>query len=324
MNKKLFIFFIILSASSIYSLAEQSKIDEIIKNKDQNALKNFLKENKGKDNYPEIENHMISRIKELILNGEVQYAKTLTSIILENNMDNAEAQEIYLAIEDKEKKETEVKTKKITFDNFLFAFDFGAIDFMISQSQIYNDFYDEVKINGKYGMSLDFAFYFKHPYIALGVEAFFDTYFVSLNPPTGGTPFFYRIIFPITTPLIRVPLYFSFGMAQQVYYFGEGVTGDVLITNLISPIIGLKLTRWFFNKYIGLDASFHFYLISPFTTYFNAAFDGTLSLLIRFYQLKRFGFVIRTDINPFFLIRDGKLEHNIKFQISFGIGINEK
>ncbi len=327
MTKNFFIYILIIllfTTLTINSLEEQSKIDEIIKKKDQNALRNFLNEYKGKENYSEIEKYIISKVKELVLDGEFQYAKVITSIILEYNMDNTEAQEIYLAIEDKEKKETEVKTKKITFDNFLFAFDYGAVDFMLSHSQFYDDYYEELKVNFKYGMSLDFAFYFKHPYIAVGVEAFFDTYFVSLYPASSGTPFFYRIIFPITTPLIRVPLYFSFGLAHQIYYFGENTTPDVLITNLISPVIGLKLTRWFFNKYVGIDASFHYYLISPFTSYFDAAFDSTLSLLIRFYQLKRFGFIIRTDINPFFLIQDGKLEYNVKFQISFGIGINEK
>ena len=37
------------------------------KNKDQNTLRNLLKENSGKDNYSEIEKYILSKVKELVL-----------------------------------------------------------------------------------------------------------------------------------------------------------------------------------------------------------------------------------------------------------------
>jgi hypothetical protein len=339
MNKNLIIFisfFLFFFSYSINSLEDASTdnkqtiknnthiietIDKLLKNRDLTALNNYLMQTKNNDNYHEIEDYILSEVKKLILKGEYKYTKSIIAIILKNNMDNSEAQEIYLSLDMKEKKEKKIK---ITFDNFLIACDFGAIDFMIYQSQFYNDYYDTTKINSKYGMSTDFAFYFNHPYFSTGIEFYIDSSFASLYPEESGTSIFYKIIFPSSTPFIKIPLYFSFGMAQQIFYFPEDTAVDVFITNLISPIIGLKFTRWFFHKYIGIDASIHYYLISPFTSYFDAAFDTRFSLLCRFYQYKRIGFIIRTDIIAFFLIGEGKLENNIKFQISFGIGINEK
>ncbi|MBN2545409.1 MAG: hypothetical protein JXB50_06410 [Spirochaetes bacterium] len=319
----LFLFYI----GSIFAISDDNKkiLDNFVNSKKYNDLDKFLKENSKNENYKEIEDYLIKIVKELIQNDKIDDAKKIIRIMLDNNLDNLEAQDIFVSLEKIKKEEKTLKVTKITFDNFLFSFDLGIIDFMMFQSHFYNEYYGNPKWNTKYGMSTDFSFCFQHPYIAAGIEGLFDTYFVSLYPEKTSTEFSYSISGIFSVPLIKIPLYLALGFRHLIYnQFEKNVPLDVYISNLKSLIIGLRLYRWFFYKYIGIESSFNYYFVSPFTSYIDAVFDLSIGVLYRPLKIKRTGLIVKTEIAALFLIYNAKLENYIKIQTCIGVGINEK
>jgi len=228
----------------------------------------------------------------------------------------------------KEKKEEE--KEKITkiipsfgLDNFSLSWNLGALDFIFYQSQYYNEYYDTFKPNFSYGISADLDFYCHLPFLITGIDAYFDTYFVNFTDQ-NTTEIYYKILSATTTPYIKVPLYIRAGIAQLINYSDKSKNPDVFLRSFITPVIGLRIKNYYFNKIIGIDGSIDYYLITFFTSKMDAAFDTSFGILFRVYQKKKISLMIRSDIIGTFIISDGKLENSLKLQISFGMGINEK
>ena len=98
----------------------------------------------------------------------------------------------------------------------------------------------------------------------------------------------------------------------------------MLIQNMFSLIIGLNMKDYFFNKYIGISGNFDIYLVSPFTSYFDIAFDFNIGILTKILKYKSMTSYIKTEIISYFLFFNGKMENNLKIQTSLGFKINEK
>ena len=96
------------------------------------------------------------------------------------------------------------------------------------------------------------------------------------------------------------------------------------IGSFISPVIGLRMKNYYFNKIVGIDGSFDYYLLSFFTSKIDAAFDMSLGVLFKVFEKKKINLKIRADLIGMFVISNAKLENSVKLQISFGMGLNEK
>ncbi len=81
---------------------------------------------------------------------------------------------------------------------------------------------------------------------------------------------------------------------------------------------------YFFNKYVGISGYFDFYLAGGFTSYFDAAFDINLGILVKVYQSSNFSLYLRTEALAYILTGYGKVENCLKIQTSLGLKINEK
>jgi hypothetical protein len=344
--KKIFFLLLILFFTLILINAQDyaKQIDKIVADKNLADLKKYLEANQKNADYKKIEDYTIVKVKSLISEKSYDWAKQILEAVLNFNLDNQEAQDIYISIEQlgkdktiieqkqkekeienqikKEKKEFE-ESKKVSFKNFLFQAEFGAIDFTYYQSGFYNEFYNAQKNNFKYGLSSQLGFYFVHPYAATGLDVYFDSYFADVYP-SSGIQISYKILLGVTTPLMKVPFYLRVGFGQIIYYFNKNTTIDIFAQNIYSPLIGFRVKDFYFNKFIGINGSFDFYLISFFTSYFDAAFDVNLGILYRFYSYKDMKFYIRSEVFAYFLVGYKKLENNIKLQISAGISLNEK
>lgn len=345
MKKTVFIIFILFLFTGLSLFAEEEyNVNALIAAKDLAAVEELLIDYMDSEGYSELENELIKGVKKLIVRGDYILAEQLLELILNYNMDNSEAQDIYLSLKDyraeQDRMETEKRTAeeerirreeaarraeelKVTAKNLSFNCELGAINFLFYQSQFYYDKYEEPKLNFKYGMSTALSFLFHHPYFATAIDVYLSGYFVNINPESAYL-LNYKATFGFTVPKMRIPLYFTLGWAHTYFHYPEGMVKDVLITSLLSPTFGLRVRNFYFNNYIGLDGAFDFYLFSFMTGYFDAAFDAKLGLLVRIFSHKAVNFYIRTDLLATFTVGYGRLENNVKLEISAGMGINEK
>lgn len=76
------------------------KIDQIFIIQSEDQLKNLLSDNNEDSNYYLIENYTEKKIRRLIVNNEYDFAMTAIIIVIENNLDNEHAVEMYSVIAD--------------------------------------------------------------------------------------------------------------------------------------------------------------------------------------------------------------------------------
>ena len=74
------------------------QLDKIFYEKSENELNNVLSNNSQDRNYYLIENYTEKKIRRLIVNNDYDFAMTAIIIVIENNIDNEQAVEMYSLI----------------------------------------------------------------------------------------------------------------------------------------------------------------------------------------------------------------------------------
>ena len=74
------------------------QLDKIFQEKSENTLNNVLSDNNQDKNYYLIENYTEKKIRRLIVNNDYDFAMTAIIIVIENNLDNEQAVEMYSII----------------------------------------------------------------------------------------------------------------------------------------------------------------------------------------------------------------------------------
>lgn len=94
-----------LSTSSIFALEEYvsdvyKKIDTVFTAKSEPQLYDVLETNKNDEYYYLIENYTMKKIRRLIVNNDYDFAMVAIIVVIENNLENEEAVEMYSVISD--------------------------------------------------------------------------------------------------------------------------------------------------------------------------------------------------------------------------------
>ena len=104
---KVYIILVLLFSFALPAFAVEAYISDIYKKIDQifiiqseDQLKTLLSDNKEDSNYYLIENYTEKKIRRLIVNNEYDFAMTAIIIVIENNLDNEHAVEMYSVIAD--------------------------------------------------------------------------------------------------------------------------------------------------------------------------------------------------------------------------------
>lgn len=93
------------AASSLFAIEEYvskayKEIDQIFVDKSEELLNDVLQQYQNDKNYYLIQNYAQKKIRRLILNDEYNFAMTAIIIVIENDLDNEEALEMYSVISD--------------------------------------------------------------------------------------------------------------------------------------------------------------------------------------------------------------------------------
>ena len=106
-NRRIKTFFSVLiylfASVSLFAVDEYiskiyKQLDKIFQEKSENALNNVLSDNNQDKNYYLIENYTEKKIRRLIVNNDYDFAMTAIIIVIENNLDNEQAVEMYSII----------------------------------------------------------------------------------------------------------------------------------------------------------------------------------------------------------------------------------
>lgn len=104
---KLLVILVVLffTASSVFAVEEYisniyKQIDQIFIIKSESQLNSVLSDNNEDKNYYLIENYTEKKIRRLIVNNDYDFAMTAIVIVIENNIDNEQAVEMYSVIAD--------------------------------------------------------------------------------------------------------------------------------------------------------------------------------------------------------------------------------
>lgn len=106
-NRRIKTFFSVLiylfASVSLFAVDEYiskiyKQLDKIFLEKSENALNNVLSDNNQDKNYYLIENYTEKKIRRLIVNNDYDFAMTAIIIVIENNLDNEQAVEMYSII----------------------------------------------------------------------------------------------------------------------------------------------------------------------------------------------------------------------------------
>lgn len=122
--KKIFISLVLLfAASSLFAVEEYvsliyKQIDEAFTSRSSERLDEILRDNINDKYYYLIENYTQKKIRRLILTNDYQFAQDTTLVVIDNNLDNTDAVEMYsLIIEAYEiQKESEAKKEQARID----------------------------------------------------------------------------------------------------------------------------------------------------------------------------------------------------------------
>ena len=105
-----------LFAREEYVSAVYTQIDSCFSAKDDEKLNSVLSKNVNDKYYYLIENYTHKKIRRLIVNNEYDFAMAATLAVIENNLDNEEAVEMYSVISDayeiQRKHEQELENKR--------------------------------------------------------------------------------------------------------------------------------------------------------------------------------------------------------------------
>ena len=216
-------------------------------------------------------------------------------------------------------------------ENFSFSLNLAPVNIVLYHSDYYDDYYNTVKVNLKYGLGLDLAAFFRHPFVRTGIDITFDTAFVNILN-SNGTPFAYNIYISGTSPVIRIPLYFVTGFSHLFYSFGLDYSQediDVRTISYPSPVAGLRFGNIHFSPGVfGIDFTSLYHLASlrknqegdesAAILEYDAVFDVTARLILRPRKTNRLNLSYGARLGALFIVSDGNWEINGK--ILFNIG----
>lgn len=77
----------------------QGEIDAAVLDRSSEAVSQILKSSKDDENYPKIENFVLEKVRNLISDEDFEFAKNLALAVIENNIENFDAIDLYSFLE---------------------------------------------------------------------------------------------------------------------------------------------------------------------------------------------------------------------------------
>lgn len=367
MNKKYFcsliIFFFCLLTTVFAQNAASSdvyrRIDGAIKMEKIDVLTKILQEYKGKPEYKDVESYIIKSSRELLIQNQLDLASAITLVVVDNNMDNFDAVNLYNSIEKaiakrealvKAQKEQEqiaiLKKQEQTEKNKdRINKEFKVLTNLKTGETIYLDsdtntrysknswgFYlgfinaafliDAQDLSIKYGISADANFVYQGEKVAFGLEGLGDIMFIGFSGQQGtAANFNSNVLFSINR--LSKNFFFRMGGAGTVsrFYDKENTQG-YLPEYFLGPTVGLGLKDIKIrNTFLNMSLDYNFAHL--FHKNILTSLNFALNFLLPIAELNSMNVCMNVGLRDVMALTDLGLYNQAKVVLSFGVYRNE-
>ena len=367
MNKKYIcslIIFLCCIVSTVFAQNAASsdvyrRIDGAIKMEKVDVLTKILQEYKGKTEYQEIESYILKSSRELLIQNQLDLASSITLALVDNNLDNFEAVNLYSSIEKaiakreaqlaaqkeqeqiallKKQEQTEKNKDRINKE-------FKVLTNLKTGETIYLDsdtntryskhswgFYlgfinaafliDAQDLSIKYGTSVDANFVYQGEKVALGLEALGDIMFIGFSGQQGtATNFNTTALFAINR--LSKNFFFRLGGTGTIsrFYDAENIKG-YLPEYFIGPTFGFGFKDIRIKKSF-LNTSLDYNFAHLFHPNVYTSLNFALNFLLPVAELNSMNVCLNVGLRDGIAFTKTGLYNQAKIVLSFGVYRNE-
>ena len=355
--------FMLFSTVSLFAVEEYvskiyKNIDLIFVSKSGTDLNKVLSENTDDKYYYLIENYTEKKIRRLIVNNDYDFAMEAIVIVIENNLENEQAVEMYSIISDayeiqreherqEELKrqqelariEAEKEKKRASVDKEYIAASKakgGAVYVSGKETKLTSSHWkaalgidilflheDLQSINTfHFGPSLDFRYEYTMPKLVIGTDIFGEFHFFSATDDTD----------PKKVPLLgdlngaaKIAFPFAKNMFLRAGFAGiiTGKADDAVLTTnvldtLYTPLIGIKLERLKVGT-SEFDVGLDWYAGSLYTDNLKLAMGGTLNLALPYAELEKVKLTFNVGLRDKIFLKESGFENRASVILAIGV-----
>lgn len=352
---------LLFTASSLFAVEEYvskiyKDIDVIFIEKSDEKLNDILSENREDKNYYLIENYAEKKIRRLIVVNDYQFAMDAIVVVIENNLDNEGAVEMYSIIAEayetqqeyeqkqeeakqkelariqgeKEKKRSEVEkeyqSSKTAEGGSVYVAGKEAgksnyecdFSFGMVNISLLNEMYKSYMATN-FGLSANLNYVYSTEKVSVGADAYGDIHFLPLGSDEK-IPLITNVdfAFKIASKQVASKIFARAGISLFSTAFGdERVKTSNIAESMFSPIVGLEVNK---VQLGGMKFSMNadYLLGSIWTPGYKAAAQGMLDFSIPYAQLEKVNMNFHFGVKDTFLMKNEGIENRASIILAIG------
>lgn len=331
------------------------KIDTAFKNRSTEQLNSVLKSTFGTEYYSLFESYALKKTRQLIIQGDLETARNSALVVIDNNLENFDAVELYSYIDkaiinqeaarlaEQRKAELEAarlaaqkeKTKKQVSKTFSTVSSSSGEKVYLSEAQetyspmhwmasigiadfLFQTITDPSGSGLKYGVAAEVDLQYRGDQFFFGGEIFGNFQFLNFSSDNKDTLASIKVMPKLAFPGLSKHLFFRLGFASYLTLESdESVAKSV--GNLYSPNVGISWEDAHIGKALG-KLSAEYCLGSLSGNDLKSAFDLGASILIPMSESEHTRVGLKLGVSDLLMIKNSGIENRCNAILSIGVG----
>ncbi len=331
-----------------------SLIDAAFSEKSEEKLTEQLFRNKDSPGYVLCENYIMKKIRQLVIAGDFEFARTACLVVIDNNMDNTDAIAMYSVIDDgiaRRKAEEEAQERKKEAEEVRIALErkklleqvqskYQAVptssgksvyvrenesrysslswqaDFGMADISMIN-VSSENYTSARYGITSEASLVYQTDQIAVGAEGTVEFLMATLSNSDDTILSSYTIVPKIAFSSLSDRLFFRMGAAS--YVTTAGSEKNKVLDTFITPLAGIDIENITFGG-LQFKASYDYYFGHFAYDDLKSAMAAGILVRIPVADLEKIRIGFDVGVRDTLFIRDGGTENRVRTVLAFGVG----
>jgi hypothetical protein len=329
------------------------KVESAIASRSLEDLRATLAESSSSAWYPRLEDYVLKRARQLVVNDDLELAKGSALALVDNNLDNEDAVDLYQSVSDAielrarnaERRADEARLaeyrqkaqaekiiqeaertyttvtnpetgKKVYLDqDFNTHYRDYTWDFVLGLGN-FGFLSDPAGSRSRYGLSGSGSVYYHGNRFSLGLDAFGDLMAINLAGDSGIDWSGTAILSGSANAISR---YLELRAGYATFAFMRG-NDEVEPFDFSSPVVGLGVRDAFFGKSARLKMAVDYYPGHLSTDDISLALGGNLLVSFILARMQDFSVNFQTGVRDTALLRDDGFMNDAKFILAIGVG----
>ena len=325
------------------------QIDKVFLAQSEPQLYDILDSNKNDKNYYLIENYAMKKIRRLIVKNDYDYAMTAIIVVIENNLENEAAVEMYSVIseayeaeleykrqlelarieKEKEKQRPSVEKeyvaakksdggsvyvsgKETKLTSYWWKAALGIVDFSYLMDQSSN-------VNAlNYGINIDVDYEYTNDNIIWGFDIFGGFKFISLGQGKDMIPLMVNLDIGPKLGFKNFSKNF-FIRAGFSAMLASGIQPEAnVLGNFLTPYIGINYQRLMLGN-VNISAALDYYVGHLYTPGVNFAMGGEVNFAFPFAEMEKVKLNLNIGLKDKFLLKNSGIENRASIILAIGV-----